>query len=182
MPRSKPQRVRISASQEPLKPFKLVVSNHKQTAVLDGLSLCFLFVCPDIQASETKLHGVPRSLIKRNCGIPSSLLRSFTSFPASMARLHYGILQLIFYACLLNTSRAFTIPLHGPSNIIRSTHHSFAKRQPGGLQLNNTYDISYYADIVLGNQTFTVLVDTGRYVRLFIFRFILLNIPTRWQL
>lgn len=81
-----------------------------------------------------------------------------------MVRLFYGILQLIFYAFLLTTSSAFTIPLHGPSNIVRPTHHSFVKRQQGGLQLNNTFDISYYADIMLGNQTVTVLMDTGRYV------------------
>lgn len=32
--------------------------------------------------------------------------------------------------------------------------------------LNNSADISYYADIVVGNQTFSVLVDTGRCVEL----------------
>lgn len=32
------------------------------------------------------------------------------------------------------------------------------------IPLNNSGDISYHADIVLGGQNFQVLVDTGRYV------------------
>ena len=129
------------------------------------LALCFLCVCLDLQASNTKLHGVPRSLINRKSRHSLLFPLSLTFYPASMAHLRYAILQLVFYAAFLfHTSKAFTIRLHGPSDIASPRHHSSVKRQSGGLQLNNTHDISYYADIMLGNQTFTVLVDTGRYV------------------
>lgn len=36
------------------------------------------------------------------------------------------------------------------------------RRQTSGTKLNNTADVSYYADLIVGGQKFTLLVDTGR--------------------
>ncbi|CAA7262972.1 unnamed protein product [Cyclocybe aegerita] len=57
--------------------------------------------------------------------------------------------------------RAVSIQFHGIKGALSNSPRRLVTRAPGGLTLNNTADLSYYADIVLGNQTFQVLIDTG---------------------
>lgn len=47
---------------------------------------------------------------------------------------------------------------------VSNVPHGLVSRTEGGLSLDNTADISYYANISLGNQNFKVLIDTGRYL------------------
>ena len=42
--------------------------------------------------------------------------------------------------------------------------HGLVSPAAGGLSLDNSADISYYANITLGDQNFKVLIDTGRYL------------------
>ncbi|KAF8158193.1 aspartic peptidase domain-containing protein [Crassisporium funariophilum] len=55
--------------------------------------------------------------------------------------------------------QAVQIEVRGPRFVNAS--RELVSRAPGGLTLNNSGDLSYYADILLGNQSFKVLVDTG---------------------
>ena len=51
--------------------------------------------------------------------------------------------------------------LHGISSGLASRVNT-EMETAGSVMLTNKGDVSYYADIMVGNQTFTVLVDTGR--------------------
>ncbi|KAF8230075.1 acid protease [Tricholoma matsutake] len=72
---------------------------------------------------------------------------------------HGGLLAyLIALSC--TTIHAFRIDLHGqrkPANKPRITRRANIT----GVQLNDTADISYYANLSLGGRTFQLLVDTG---------------------
>ncbi|KAF9454880.1 acid protease [Macrolepiota fuliginosa MF-IS2] len=64
-----------------------------------------------------------------------------------------------FLACLLllaNSLNAYQLNLRG---ITRHSHRLLPRAGP--IALNNSADISYHADIVLGGQSFQVLIDTG---------------------
>ncbi|KAF8964425.1 aspartic peptidase domain-containing protein [Flammula alnicola] len=58
-------------------------------------------------------------------------------------------------------TRAYHIQLRVPQRGLLNWQRQLVSRAPEGLTLNDSADISYFADIVLGNQTFAVLVDTG---------------------
>ena len=71
----------------------------------------------------------------------------------------------ICWALLVPSAFGLSVNFHGPRGVIqRSTQQLVSRGPAGGLALNNSGDVGYYASIVLGNQTYQVLLDTGRWV------------------
>ena len=70
---------------------------------------------------------------------------------------------IICWALLVPSAFGLSVNFHGPRGVIqRSTQQLVSRGPAGGLALNNSGDVGYYAGIVLGNQTYQVLLDTGR--------------------
>lgn len=69
-------------------------------------------------------------------------------------------LRLFLLLAVLNGTQAYRLKFAGsftPSSILARQ-----SRTPGSAMLINEADVSYHTDIVVGNQTFEVLIDTGR--------------------
>lgn len=64
---------------------------------------------------------------------------------------------VILFAYLIATGCALRLNLHGE----RNAPHSRLGRRASGSGLNNTADVSYYADMKIGGKVYTLLVDTG---------------------
>lgn len=65
------------------------------------------------------------------------------------------LLSSLFF---LDFSNALRMPINGKRT------PTLVPREAGVSSLNNSADISYYTDITLNGTTFSVLIDTGRYV------------------
>lgn len=81
-----------------------------------------------------------------------------------MAWLFVGLILFIATTSIDNVVQAIHIPIQGTRGAVSNFRRQADSLRPGTLALVNSGDISYYAEIVLGNQSFRVLVDTGRYV------------------
>ncbi|KAF4617110.1 hypothetical protein D9613_005968 [Agrocybe pediades] len=70
---------------------------------------------------------------------------------------------VLYTSFLFGLSQALHIQVRGRSSLSsnRVFRRESTSREIGGLTLDNTADVSYYAEILLGNQTFQVLIDTG---------------------
>ncbi|KAG5644774.1 hypothetical protein DXG03_007682 [Asterophora parasitica] len=73
-----------------------------------------------------------------------------------MGYIHYAVLV----AYLVALASAIRLDLHGVRNG-RNIHHSRLQHRGIGSELNNSADVSYYADITIGGRRYTLLVDTG---------------------
>ncbi|KAH9480602.1 Saccharopepsin [Psilocybe cubensis] len=75
----------------------------------------------------------------------------------------WSFVVLLFFATALIDSaiQALHIPIQGTRASVSNFRRQAGSLRPGTLALVNSGDISYYAEIVLGNQSFRVLVDTG---------------------
>ena len=75
---------------------------------------------------------------------------------------HVGLLS--FLITLTTITHAFRIDVSGQRRTV--PERSIARRADiKGIQLNDSADISYYANVSLGGKTFQLLVDTGRFVQ-----------------
>jgi predicted aspartyl protease len=84
-------------------------------------------------------------------------------------KFHAGLISFLIAPSTI--THAFRVDVHGQRRILtepRITRRADIK----GVQLNDSADISYYANVSLGGKTFQLLVDTGRYVR-FVFSLLL---------
>ncbi|KAF8073930.1 aspartic peptidase domain-containing protein [Lyophyllum atratum] len=67
------------------------------------------------------------------------------------------VLHVALLAYLIAVVNALHLDVHGE----RKAPHSQFGRRATGAKLNNTADVSYYADITMGGKHYTLLVDTG---------------------
>lgn len=72
---------------------------------------------------------------------------------SSMLLSYVGLL-----AYLIVAAQALQLDVHGQ----RKTQQAILGRRAPGIKLNNTADVSYYAELRFGGKEFTLLVDTGR--------------------
>jgi hypothetical protein len=79
----------------------------------------------------------------------------------------------VFFLIVLSTiTNAFRIDIYGQRNAPVTESRISRRADITGTQLNNSADISYYANLLLGGKTFQLLVDTGRFVQ-WLFYFLL---------
>ncbi|KDR82581.1 hypothetical protein GALMADRAFT_237973 [Galerina marginata CBS 339.88] len=76
-----------------------------------------------------------------------------------MAR--FFVTYCLWTAALHDASQAIHVQVRGTREVVHNFRRPFIYRASGGLTLNNSGDISYYADIAVGNQSFQALIDTG---------------------
>ncbi len=69
---------------------------------------------------------------------------------------------IAYFFLLIDPLTAFRLDVRASSR--HSHRHGQLVPRADPVALNNSGDISYHADIVLGGQPFQVLVDTGRFV------------------
>jgi len=58
----------------------------------------------------------------------------------------------------------FPITAYALHLTVSSRSPGLLRRRPSGVYLENVDNVSYTAELALGNQTFQVLIDTGRCV------------------
>lgn len=77
----------------------------------------------------------------------------------------WPILGLVVCLVLLGgTAQGLQLHLRRNNLPVSNSPRGLVSRAAGGLSLDNSADISYYANITLGDQNFKVLIDTGRYL------------------
>ncbi|KAF8195466.1 aspartic peptidase domain-containing protein [Pholiota molesta] len=80
-------------------------------------------------------------------------------FPLSF---RHGASYHVFFLLFFQATCTYRPQLRGSSaSALLDSSIQLGSQTSGSVTLNNSADISYHADIIVGNQTFTVLVDTG---------------------
>lgn len=111
----------------------------------------------------TKCPGIFLSQFPLNLGFFWQINPFSAPFRVSSDMGQRSVVFFLFMTCL-DIIQAYHFKfqsLHGISSGLASRVNT-EMETAGSVMLTNKGDVSYYADIMVGNQTFTVLVDTGR--------------------
>ncbi|KAF5382468.1 hypothetical protein D9615_002731 [Tricholomella constricta] len=98
-----------------------------------------------------------RGTLGRLPGWQTTLTSSSSTSPRYLLPLMGLLHYVVLLAYLIALASALRLNIHG----VRKASHSSLRRRALGSELNNTADVSYYAEIKVGGKRYTLLVDTG---------------------